>query len=150
MLLLDVGKGALAVLLGGWLAGALGGPRLAAALGAGVMAVVGHCFSLFVAFRGGKGLATLLGVTLPLYPVAGVVGLVILGSLYLLTRQIRAAVTLTLFLYPPVVPLVAWSAGWPRESVWLALLATAAAALVAYVKHRLAWRKEAPTVSSTA
>lgn len=150
VLLLDAGKGAAAVLLGGWLAGALDGPELTAALVAGVMAVVGHCFSLFVAFRGGKGLATLLGITLPLYPLAGAGGLLILGALYLLTRRVRLAVTLALVLYPPLVPLVTRAAGWPPEEVWLALSATVAAAMVAYTKHLLAWRSETARASSAA
>lgn len=54
-LLLDGGKGAAAALLAGWWAGPV------AALVAGVAAVVGHCFSPWMGFRGGKGIATGLG-----------------------------------------------------------------------------------------
>ena len=57
-LLLDLGKGAAAVLLAGW----LGGPQ--AALWAGAGAVIGHLAPVWLRFRGGKGVATALGVLL--------------------------------------------------------------------------------------
>ena len=56
-LLLDAGKGAAAVLLAAWWSG---GPY--AGLWAGVFAVVGHCTSIWMRGRGGKGVATGLGV----------------------------------------------------------------------------------------
>ena len=65
-LLLDAGKGALAVGLGA----ALIGPQ--AALAAGLAAFLGHLFPVFIGFRGGKGVATFLGVTLALAPLVGV------------------------------------------------------------------------------
>lgn len=63
-LLLDAAKGAVAVLLARWLAG-----EDAAQL-AGLMALLGHCFPVWLGFRGGKGVATFLGITLALaWPV---------------------------------------------------------------------------------
>lgn len=137
VLLADAGKGALAVVAGGWIAGGLLG-----GLVAGCFAVLGHCFSVFVGFRGGKGLATLLGVSLPLYPLAGLAGLVLLAALYLASKSMRFAVTVILVVYPLLVPLTLWVARWPRADVWLAFTATVAAALIAYLKHLLAWRGE--------
>jgi len=40
----------------------------------GVAAVVGHCFPVWLRFRGGKGVATGLGVTLALAPIAALAG----------------------------------------------------------------------------
>ena len=59
-LVLDAGKGAIAVLI----ARALVGED--ATMVAGFAAFLGHCFSCFVSFRGGKGVATFLGTLLAL------------------------------------------------------------------------------------
>jgi glycerol-3-phosphate acyltransferase PlsY len=64
-LLLDLGKGVLAVLLTHSIFDY-------AAAGA-LFVVIGHCFSVFLKFKGGKGVATTLGVLLTLYYPAGLV-----------------------------------------------------------------------------
>lgn len=73
--LLDGAKGAIAVLLGGWLAGRDG------VLFGGIAAVVGHCFPVWLGFRGGKGVATSYGVLIatawPVGLCAGAVWLVV-------------------------------------------------------------------------
>ncbi|UWQ28006.1 glycerol-3-phosphate 1-O-acyltransferase PlsY [Leisingera sp. M523] len=63
-LILDGGKGAAAVLLARSLAGE------DAAQAAGLMAFLGHCFPVWLGFKGGKGVATFLGLMLALaWPV---------------------------------------------------------------------------------
>ncbi len=52
----------------------------------GFSAVLGHDFSVFLRFRGGKGVATSYGVTLPVYPLASLVGAFIWITILLTTR----------------------------------------------------------------
>lgn len=79
-LMLDAGKGAAAVLG----AHALAGPQ--AALAAGLGAFVGHVFPVWLGFRGGKGVATMIGVCLAVLPLAGLVFLVAWGVTAAITR----------------------------------------------------------------
>ncbi|MGE0178438.1 MAG: glycerol-3-phosphate 1-O-acyltransferase PlsY [Sphingomonas sp.] len=81
-LLLDAAKGAVAVLLADliW-------PTLDLAALAGLAAFIGHLYPLWLGFKGGKGVATLLGLLAALaWPVALVAALVWIGAL-LLTRH---------------------------------------------------------------
>lgn len=86
-LLLDLAKGAAAV----WIASALwpGSAPLAAA-----GALIGHCYPVWLRFRGGKGVATLMGVVLALHwPLGLVYAVVWLGLLALLRISSVAGMT---------------------------------------------------------
>jgi glycerol-3-phosphate acyltransferase PlsY len=116
-LLGDVVKGAAAVAAGGAVAGdTVLGPAVAA-----VAAVAGNCWSVFLGFRGGKGVATGLGAMLWLVPWAvlpsAVVFLVVVGT----TRF----VSLGSLLGAAGVPVVALVLGAPRASVVAAGLVAA-------------------------
>jgi acyl phosphate:glycerol-3-phosphate acyltransferase len=75
-LLLDLAKGAAAVLLARALWPGSEGAAAAAV-------VIGHCYPVWLRFRGGKGVATLMGVSLGLaWPIGLVYALVWLGVLY--------------------------------------------------------------------
>ena len=69
--LLDALKGGLAVVVCGWIAGdAFPGGRAGAGLAGALCAVLGHVFTPFAGFKGGKGVATSAGAMLAVAPVA--------------------------------------------------------------------------------
>ena len=71
-LILDVAKGAAAVLIGAWY-GATVGHAILASLVAGAAVVIGHVFPVWLKFKGGKGVATTFGVLLALSPASAAV-----------------------------------------------------------------------------
>ena len=85
-LLLDGGKGYLAVLIAAW-AGADPTWKAIAALGA----ILGHVFSVWLRFTGGKGVATGAGSYLAVSPEAVITTLVLFSGVVLLTRYISLA-----------------------------------------------------------
>ena len=119
-LLADGGKGAAAVLLAGW----AWGP--AAAAWAGLAAVLGHLFPIWLRFRGGKGVATGLGVLLAAAPLAGAVACAVWLAMAKLGRRSSLA-GLAAFAAAPVAAWAVYGAG----RGWLAL---AVAALV-FARH---------------
>ncbi len=95
VLFLDMFKGFLAVLLANWLVGTTG-----IAMFSGIAAVLGHNFPIFFSFKGGKGIATSLGVFLGLNPL--VFGIItVLGILIILvTRYVSLASIIGAILFP--------------------------------------------------
>lgn len=112
-LLGDALKGTLAVLL----AGALLGPE--AALLAALGAFLGHLFPVWLGFKGGKGVATFLGVTLALaWPAALVFAAAWLAVAFITRYSSLAALVASLF-----TVLAAFLLGSPQTGVLLAILA---------------------------
>jgi glycerol-3-phosphate acyltransferase PlsY len=120
-LLLDAGKGAApAVLAAGW-----GGE--VASLVAGFAAVLGHNFPVWLGFRGGKGVATTLGVLLAVAWPVGLAALVLWAATALIFRISSLAALVSLVASPLLMLMIA---DGPR-----ALLAALLAAL-AVIRHR--------------
>jgi len=116
-LLGDVLKGYLAVVLGTTLGG--GEPTVSAA--AAVAAVAGNCWSVFLGFRGGKGVATGLGALLWLAPWATLAAVPVFVVIVASFRY----VSLGSLLAAACVPLGALLLGYPRASVLASLLIAA-------------------------
>jgi glycerol-3-phosphate acyltransferase PlsY len=97
----DILKGLLAVLLGRWLG--LSGAGLVLA---GAAAVLGHDYSVFLRFAGGKGVATTLGAGVALLPIAGIAAMLLWGAAILVTRYSSLASLMALAALPIAIVLL--------------------------------------------
>ena len=102
-LLLDATKGALAVVLARWLLTDDFGINWWVAVAA-IVAVFGHCFPVWLGFRGGKGVATGVGVFLSLYPLAVACAAAIFVVVVALTRYVSLGSILSV----AALPLFIW------------------------------------------
>lgn len=93
--LLDVLKATLAVFVARW----LGGPPLLLAL-AGVMAIVGHNYSLFLGFKGGAGTGTSMGGAIALWPWSALITIPTLLAVIVVTRRGSIGSIVLAFLIP--------------------------------------------------
>jgi len=95
--LVDMGKGVLAA----WLAVRLTGTPWALPA-AGMAAVAGHCWSIYIGFHGGMGLGTLVGLFFWQQPLLPFVGAALWGLIYLPLHDSPRAVMLMAVLMVPV------------------------------------------------
>jgi glycerol-3-phosphate acyltransferase PlsY len=128
-LVLDAGKGCLAV----WLAAHFTHDNIRWMMLGAVCAVVGHMFPVWLRFKGGKGVATGLGVLLPICWQAVAAGIVLWLVVVIFWRysslgSISAAVALPLFVYLLYAPGHA-----PPEFV---TLGTVLISVLVLIKHR--------------
>lgn len=86
VLVLDCLKGALPTAALPWLLSDSAGLRLHLAVVSGTAAILGHMFPCWLKFRGGKGVATALGVALALAPLSTAAAFVVFVACMVLTR----------------------------------------------------------------
>ena len=97
--ILDIAKGAVATWVGGTLT-----QSILWALLAGIAAVLGHSFSFWIGFKGGKSVLTAFGVFLYLVPIASLIAFLVWAVPMTLTRwvslsSILAAIALPILIY---------------------------------------------------
>jgi glycerol-3-phosphate acyltransferase PlsY len=122
-LLGDIGKGALAVGLGRWFGVS---PTVLALIA--LAAVVGHLLPVFAGFRGGKGVATTLGVVLATMPAVG--GLLLL--IWLAVAAIWRYSSLAALAASATLPVLAWRLDGRPPMVALSVTLL----LIVLVRHR--------------
>lgn len=83
---------------------------------AGFAAVVGHCYPVFHRFRGGKGVATGLGVLIFTVPW---VGLIVVASWLVLVKLTKTASISSLAVVAASIPLAMWQGVAGMSLVWL-------------------------------
>ena len=120
-LLGDLLKGTVPVLVGRYFAGELG------AMVGGAGAFLGHLFPVWLGFKGGKGVATYIGVLLGLAPVGVLVfALAWLGTAFAFRYSSLAALVATV-----AVPIVYLLLGMQAEAAFVAILS-----VIVWIKHR--------------
>lgn len=126
VLLLDVLKGVIPILVARWLGFGQGWLAVAA-----VAAVAGHCWSPFIGFRGGKGMATSAGAGIALFPWA-LLALPVMAAVVATTRYVSLG-SLTATAFATLLAIAFAASGRVGWSVPLALLAMTA---IVFVRHR--------------
>lgn len=136
---LDVGKGLLPVVIVGLLVRRASGPpelwKQAAWLLVGCGAVAGHVFSFYLRFRGGKGVATSLGVVLGIWPYFTLAGLIALGIWVAVTLTTRYVSLGSLAAAAAFLPLLA-VLNWPPTDLWPMGAFAAGIVVLIFVRHR--------------
>lgn len=135
---LDTAKGAIAALLGGG--------HVPTALAAGLSAILGHIFSPWAGFRGGRGVATSLGVFLAILPIPALLALAVWILLFALSRRVSVGSLGAAVAYPL---LVLWLAPHHeyRSAMIVAAVLVAALVVIRHIPNirRLASGTEAPS-----
>jgi glycerol-3-phosphate acyltransferase PlsY len=134
---IDILKGAVPV----WLFGGRASDIPVFPLLCGLAAVVGHVFSLFVGFKGGKGVATAAGVVLAIAPW----GLLAVTVVWVLLVRFTGYVSLASVTAAAVFPLAAWLL---HRSRGVELVAFVALAVFIVWKHRSNLRRLAAGTES--
>jgi glycerol-3-phosphate acyltransferase PlsY len=105
-LILDAAKGFLAVSIGfeigvqAWNSGRHGVSPVTVAAIAGVFVILGHLFPVWLKFRGGKGVATSVGVFVALAPKALLIALLIFAAILATFRYVSLASIVAVALFP--------------------------------------------------
>ncbi|KQS74117.1 glycerol-3-phosphate acyltransferase [Rhizobium sp. Leaf384] len=120
-LLLDALKGTLAAAVGAYLLGPDAG------IAAGFGAFLGHLFPVWLGFKGGKGIATYIGVLLGLAPVV----VLVFAACWLIVAKVTRYSSLSALVATVVVPIVLLVAGYGRIGLLFVALS-----LITWLKHR--------------
>jgi len=118
-LLLDGGKGAIAVIIAmlmGWR------PEVA-----GAAAFLGHCFPVWLSFKGGKGVATFMGTLFALNVTAGIFA----GATWLAAAYLFKFSSLAALIAAAATPVVLFALGKPAFAI-----AALVMAILIYIRHK--------------
>ncbi len=108
-------------------------------LAVGCAAILGHIFPVYVKFKGGKGVATSLGVVLGIWPYYTMTGRVVFALWvavwgmwrYVSLASIAASVTFPLVLIVAIILIP----GWEFDSLWPVFITAIAIPIMVIVRH---------------
>lgn len=101
---------------------------------AGVFAIVGHIWTIFAGFRGGKGVGTAAGFLLGLMPQAVLVGFIVFFVIFLSTRYVSLSSMIASTSIP--VTLLVQKFGFKIEIPWVLIILTLSIAVLIIFTHR--------------
>jgi acyl phosphate:glycerol-3-phosphate acyltransferase len=127
-LFLDAAKGAAAV----WLAARVTDYASSPMIFAGIAALLGHCFPVWLNFKGGKGVATALGVFVALCPMAALASFLVFMLVVVFWRYVSLA-SLSAAAAMPLLVYFLWAPGHAPPIV--IILGTLFAAVLIFYKH---------------
>ena len=141
---LDVLKGVAPVLAAGLLlrqrgAAVPSAPTQATWLLVGCGAILGHVFSFWLTFRGGKGVATSLGVLMGFYPYftwPGLAAFAVWGVVVGIWRYVSLASVVAAGALPLLFVGACFVFGWPLRDTWPLLAFASVMALLVVARHR--------------
>jgi glycerol-3-phosphate acyltransferase PlsY len=114
----DIGKGIIAVVLARYAGLTDWGIVLSS-----LAAVIGHDFSVFLGFKGGKGIATTGGVLMALDPIFGTLALLLWILAMIILRYFIPSTILVLCFVPVMMWMASWRVGYIIFGILAALLA---------------------------
>lgn len=85
--------------------------------GTGLAAFLGHCFPVYLRFKGGKGVATALGIFLPIAPLAVLCDIVVFAAGVGISRMVSVGSIVA----TAAIPILIWLMGYPLPYIVLGI-----------------------------
>ena len=98
----------------------------------GIAAVIGHLFPVYTGFRGGKGIATMLGLLIGLQPLAALFSFIVFIVVFLISKYVSLGSIVASFAFPIFVILVL---GLPNSSLNLFAIFVPILSLITHQKN---------------
>ncbi|WP_229239374.1 glycerol-3-phosphate 1-O-acyltransferase PlsY [Emticicia agri] len=103
----------------------------------GLAAVIGHLYPVFAQFRGGKGVATALGVIAASFPMTVIICMVVFFIIVFLTRYVSLGSMIGALAFPVQIALNVWQVNPNRDPYYIAFAAALFLILVFTHRHNI-------------
>jgi glycerol-3-phosphate acyltransferase PlsY len=100
-------------------------------LALGIAALIGHIFPVYVGFRGGKGVATLLGLVIAIHPISALIAIIIFLISLIITRYVSLSSMIGGFSFPILIIVV-----YHTTSLSLVIFSMAIAVLLLFTHQK--------------
>ena len=108
-------------------------------LAAGCAAIIGHVFPIYLKFKGGKGVATSVGVILGLYPyytLPGIIAFLVWLIFLLIWRYVSLASMAASLAFPiALIATIAFNDNWHFPQLWPIIIVALAMPLLVIIRH---------------